>query len=577
MTNTTLPLLDDAHQRLERIEQLAGVGWFEVDAERNLTAVSTELERITGFAATEVIGKPCISLIRCRECLQGCGVFRDGRVENARLAVFTKDGDEIEVVRSGELIRDIDGTVTGAIESVRRVDDRSSTAFSTEQIETLLGSLGRMFLIADASHRVMSGSAALADLLGRAPSDLAGLTLARLFGDALFGEDGSLRAAAEAGERREGWAATLLAADGRRVPVSISIGPIALGTHCGGQGARTAIMIRPAAGPAHADDVPSFEGIVGRSAPMQRIFRLIELLHDNDATILITGESGTGKEVVARALHARSGRSGPFVAVNCAALPADLLESELFGHVRGAFTGAVRDHPGRFEVADGGTLFLDEIGDVPPQLQVKLLRVLQDHAFERVGDTRTRRVDVRVIAATNVDLANAVAAGRFREDLFYRLRVVPIHVPALRDRREDLTLLIPHLLGRIGQRRGRSLRLAPAALDALVSWDWPGNVRELENALEYATALCEGQTIHPEHLPAGIGSDARSVRALAASTPRSTPPGAATLASISPDEQAELVRIRQALAEARYRRDDAARLLGMSRTTLWRKMKFYRL
>lgn len=577
MTLEAVGLARPADSRLAHVERLAGVGWFEVDADRTLTAVSPELERITGFTADEVVGKPCISLIRCRECLRGCGVFRNGRVEDARLTVFRKDGTEVDVVRSGEAIRDEHGEVTGAIETIRGADP-GELGRPGAQVETLLGSLGRLFIIADGGHRVMSASASLAEALGMSAEALAGTPLERLFGAALFGDRGALRSAADAGERREGWAATLEGTGGRRVPVSVSIGPIPTGTHCGQSGARTAIMMRPASAAGPLDDVPSFEGIVGRSAPMQRIFRLIELLHDNDATILVTGESGTGKEVVARALHARSGRHGPFVAVNCAALPADLLESELFGHVRGAFTGALRDRAGRFEVADGGTLFLDEIGDVPAALQVKLLRVLQDRSFERVGDTRTRKVDVRVIAATHVDLAEAVALGRFREDLFYRLRVVPIHVPPLRERRDDLTLLIPHLLNRIGQRRGRALRLAPAALEALVSWDWPGNVRELENALEYATALCEGQTIHVEHLPAGIGPGGRERPAPARPvTPLPVAAVPAAVLDLSPAEHAESIRIREALARARYRRDETAALLGMSRTTLWRKMKQYRL
>jgi len=560
----------------ETIANLAGIGWFQVDADRTVIAVSPELERMTGFPADEVLGKPCISLIRCRECLRGCGVFRNGRVEDARLTVFRKDGVEVDVVRSGEVTRDAGGQVTGAVETVRLLDQGRSV-HPTEQVETLLGSLGRMFIISDDAHRVMTGSSTLAGLLGVPLESLTGLPLARIFGDALFGPRGTLSHALESQARHEGLAAELTAADGRRIPVSISIGPIAEGTHCGDAGARGAIIIRRADGAAHADEVPSFEGIVGRSAPMQRIFRLIELLNDNDATILITGESGTGKEMVARALHAQSGRRGPFVAVNCAALPAELLESELFGHVRGAFTGAVRDRAGRFELADSGTLFLDEIGDMPPVLQVKLLRVLQDHAFERVGDSRTHKVDVRVIAATHVDLAAAVAAGRFREDLFYRLRVVPIHVPPLRERRDDLTLLIPHLLGRIGQRRGRALRLSPAALEALVAWDWPGNVRELENALEYATALCDGQTIHVEHLPPGIAIDGSGGSHRGTDTGHGPDRAMSVGVAESAEEQAEAIRIRDALERTHYRRDEAARVVGMSRTTLWRKMKQYRL
>ena len=554
------------------IADLAGVGWFEVDEDRQLTAVSPELERITGFRADEVIGKPCISLIRCRECLQGCGVFRNGRIQDTALRLFHKDGHEIDVVRSGEAMYDGAGRITGAIETVRLTDGPSTAP--SDQLETLLGSLGRSFIIADGELRTLSASAALASTLGIEREALMGLPLTRIFGDELFGESGALRDAIASHDRREGLRAELRTVDGRRLPVSISVGPIAETTHCGSAGARLAIMIRESDAESHDDDSASFEGIVGRSPAMQRIFRLIELLHDNDATVLVTGESGTGKEMVARALHARSSRRGPFVAVNCAALPAELLESELFGHVRGAFTGAVRDRPGRFEVAEGGTIFLDEIGDMPPALQAKLLRVLQDHAFERVGESVTRRVDVRVIAATHIDLARAVSEKRFREDLFYRLRVVPIHVPPLRERRDDLTFLIPHLLQRIGTRRGRALQLAPAALQALVAAPWPGNIRELENALEYATALCGGQTIHPEHLPPEMGAPRRD----AAGNPSPVAADAAAIElPLSIDEQSERARLRDALAHAHYRRDEAALSLGMSRTTLWRKMKQYRL
>ncbi|MFN8580399.1 MAG: sigma 54-interacting transcriptional regulator [Gemmatimonadaceae bacterium] len=549
------------------IAGLAGVGWFQVDAERNIIAVSPELEKMSGFDATEVLGKPCISLIRCRECLRGCGLFRHGGINDAKLRIYRKDGTEVDVGRSGTVVRNELGEIVGGIETVRLIGEASNNP--SEQLETLLGSLGRMFIISDGESHVMSASSSLAQLLGFANGQLVGVSLSRIFGAAWTAERSALRQAVDSQTRREGLAGELTAADGRRIPVSLSVGPISEASHCGSTGARSAIMIRPSDGVVHSDEVPSFEGIVGKSANMQRIFRLIELLNENDATVLVTGESGTGKEMVARALHARSGRRGPFVAVNCAALPSELLESELFGHVRGAFTGAVRDRAGRFELADGGTLFLDEIGDMPPALQVKLLRVLQDHTFERVGDSRTQRVDVRVIAATHIDLAQAVAAGRFREDLFYRLRVVPIHVPPLRERRDDLTLLIPYLLGRIGQRRGRALRLAPPALEALVAWDWPGNVRELENALEYATALCDGQTVHLEHLPAGLVQEQRGNAA--------HENGNSAGPSLSAEEQAELIRIREALERARYRRDDAAREIGMSRTTLWRKMKQYRL
>jgi transcriptional regulator with GAF, ATPase, and Fis domain len=292
-------------------------------------------------------------------------------------------------------------------------------------------------------------------------------------------------------------------------------------------------------------------------------------------TVLLSGESGTGKEVLGRAIHARSlRRDGPFVAVNCAALPGDLLESELFGHVRGAFTGAVRDRAGRFEVAARGTLFLDEAGDLPLHLQVKLLRVLQERTFERVGENRTREADVRIVAATNRDLRRAVEEGTFREDLYYRLRVFPIEIPPLRERRADIEPLARYLLGRVAARQGRALRFSPEALRALLAYSWPGNVRELENALEFAVAVVRGQTLQPEDLPpevlqagglpAGAGRLLRERRAAAFPKPGD---------GHGEGRTEERARINSALHEHRWSRAATAQALGMSRTTLWRKMR----
>ncbi|MCL7972492.1 MAG: sigma 54-interacting transcriptional regulator [marine benthic group bacterium] len=456
---------------------------------------------------------------------------------------------------------------------------------------------GRAFVTADADLATLTFSDSLPELLGISPDELLGRPLDSLFSGGLFAADGPGARAVLAGERREGWRAFLEPVSGPEIPVSLSIGPVDPSDACGGLNARVIVMIRPEE--LEEREVPSFGGIVSRSASMQRIFRIIELLRDNDSTVLITGESGTGKELVARALHTTSHRSeGPFVAVNCAAIPSELLESELFGHVRGAFTGAVRDRAGRFELADGGTLFLDEIGDLALGLQAKILRFLQEHTFERVGDTRTRRVDVRVIAATHVDLVRAVAERRFREDLYYRLRVVPIEIPPLRDRREDLELLIRYFLDRIGRDRSRSLRLAPSASRALLTYSWPGNVRELQNALEYATTVCEGQTIHIRDLPSEVGRYGGDGRAQPQSPPQANDLLAAATAApapltedqtgygaedplsrlgLSPSERSEAEGILRELEAARYHRGLAAERLGMSRTTLWRKMKQYRL
>ena len=304
------------------------------------------------------------------------------------------------------------------------------------------------------------------------------------------------------------------------------------------------------------------ENIVGRSRVMQEVFGRIVRVAPTDATVLVTGESGTGKELVARAIHANSRRADrPFVTVNCAALSEQLLESELFGHVRGAFTGAVSSRKGLLEEAHGGTFFFDEIAETPPSFQAKLLRAIQEGEIRRVGDNRAIRVDVRVVAATNRDLKKEIAEGRFREDLYYRLNVVRFRLPPLRERREDIPLLADHFLARYGRKMGRRVQLGEGVLEWLMQYDFPGNVRELENLMEQGVALAvDGvvrlEDILPDDSPeTGFGSDAE---------PR-------TLQAIV--EEAEQKAIERVLREVGGNRERAAELLGVSSTTLWRKMR----
>jgi DNA-binding NtrC family response regulator len=303
----------------------------------------------------------------------------------------------------------------------------------------------------------------------------------------------------------------------------------------------------------------SFAGIIGRDAQMQDVFSLIRDVADSSVSILIQGESGTGKELVAAAIHNEGPRAGkPFLAVNCGALPEGLLESELFGHVRGSFTGAIRDKKGRFELADGGTLFLDEIGDISAAMQMRLLRVLQEGVIQRVGSETTIHVDVRVISATHRDLQREIAAGRFREDLFYRLNVVPIWLPPLRERLADIPLLVDHLLARFLVEMGRTgqVRVSPEAMDALLAHDWPGNVRELQNWLQYALVKCRGTEIRPEHLPPARVHARRM--------------DAEPTAPASAHAELTLERVLAALKNANGNRRDAALALGVGRATLYR-------
>ncbi len=350
-----------------------------------------------------------------------------------------------------------------------------------------------------------------------------------------------------------------------------------------------------------------FNQIIGASAKMQEVFKLIERVADTDSTILILGESGTGKELVARALHFNSRRQfAPFVPVNCSALPENLLESELFGHRKGSFTGAINDKKGLFQEADGGTIFLDEIGSMPPLLQSRLLRVLQDHEVRRVGDNAPFYVNVRVLAATNEELERRIKAGTFREDLYYRLNVIPISLPSLRERQEDIPLLAAHFLKkRVHPRNGRSYQVTRQAMAALCNYEWPGNVREMENVIERACALCEENVIQLDDLPAAIRErvgdgiapePAPAPAATAAATPRPqsvsadaiyplpASPATKSVSGSSSGEargfetlkdflrEQEVNYLQRVLAYTGGDKEKAADLLGVSLATLYRKL-----
>lgn len=304
-----------------------------------------------------------------------------------------------------------------------------------------------------------------------------------------------------------------------------------------------------------------FENIVGRSRRMREIFSLLPAVANSKTSVLISGESGTGKELIAYAIHANSPRRDkPFIVVNCAALSEGILESELFGHVKGAFTGAFYDKLGRFELAHGGTVFLDEIGEVSLATQVKLLRVLEKEEFERVGGNKTIKVDVRVVAATNRDLGKAVKKGTFREDFYYRVHVFPIELPPLRERREDIPLLVQHFLEKFNRELSKKIRqVSPETLQVLKTYAYPGNIRELQNILEHAFVCCEGEVIRLDHLPKDIQEEHRPL-----------PNDPVTLGSLRGLERETILKV---LEKNGWRYKSASEQLGISRSTLWRKLR----
>ena len=313
-----------------------------------------------------------------------------------------------------------------------------------------------------------------------------------------------------------------------------------------------------------------FESILAKSQEMQDVFRTISKIADYKTTVLVTGESGVGKELVARALHARSSRKNmPFVAINCGAIPENLLESELFGHRKGAFTDANADRRGLFEEATGGTLLLDEIGELPLSLPVKLLRVLQEETIRRLGDTKDAKVDVRIVAATHRDLAAEVKAGRFREDLYYRINVLPVHIPPLRGRKDDIPLLVDHFVTRNNARLGTHIRgVSPEARKLLIEYPWPGNVRELENTIERAMVLAEGEVLDANDLPERLRESLDPVQAQLATGELSIKKTSAAI---------EEILIRRALQKTKGNRTRAAEVLEISHRALLYKIKDYKI
>ncbi len=432
-------------------------GVFLVDPSGRIVMVNDAMARLTGFSREELTGKSC-KMFDCDACEssrrrsggQWCELFAGRPARPRRCLIVRKDGLRVPVFKNQSLIRDAEGKVIGAVESVMDLSE-------LDRLEGKVGELSRLL-----------------------------------------------------------------------------------------------------------DEPGSFHGLVGRSPAMQRLFELLGKAALSGLPVLLLGESGTGKELAARAIHDLGARrDGPFVQLNCAALNESLLESELFGHARGAFTGAHRARRGRFEEAHGGDIFLDELGDAPLSIQTKLLRVLETKTIERVGENRPVPVDVRLIAATHQDLPALIAQGRFRQDFYFRVSVIPVELPPLRARMEDLPLLAAHFLRQIAQRTARpEAQVSPEAMRALMGHSWPGNVRELKSALEYAAMLAGSGRIEPGHLPAQFLGAARACPEPAAPVPPRR----------GEDEKAALV---EALREAGGNKSRAARILGVTRLTVANRMRKY--
>jgi len=569
MTGENVNQLSD-HEILHLVD-----GVMVLDPKGTVVAFSEGAERITGFPASEVIGKACRDVFRSNNCDVSCPARRTLEagvvLSNCRCHIHTRDDDVIEIAVNTSPLRGSDGAAVGSVVVFRNLNEmmEMATELSREVVrekersEAIINSIADGVFTLSPDMAVTSFNKSAERITGYSAEDVLGRSCKSVFKSKGCDEICPVRRMLLTGKPLSGIEMEITAKDGSKVPVSMStavlldeMGEVTGAVETFRDLSRVKILTDQLKGRY------SFRNIIGKSHGMQEIYNLIQSVARTNVTVLIQGDTGTGKELVARAVHYESPRANkPFVVVNCAALPESLLESELFGHVRGAFTGAVSDRKGRFDLADGGTIFLDEIADISQAIQVKLLRVLENKQFERVGDSRTREVDVRLVFASNKNLKELAAAGEFRQDLYYRINVVTVNLPPLRERDEDIPLLVDHFMERFREETGKPVEaLSQDAMDLMIDYPWPGNVRELENAIGHAFVHCAGGTICPEHLPQDL------LGTLGAGG------GPVMLGSLEDIEKEAIVDM---LRRCKGNRSLTARRLGIGRSSLWRKLKKY--
>jgi PAS domain S-box-containing protein len=551
-----------------------------LDHDGRIVAFSEGAERITGYASSEVIGETCRDIFRSSRCGDACPaektVASGIALSNCRCSILTREDSEIEISLNTSPLKGTGGDTVGVVVVFRNLNEMVEmmgrlTELSREMMrekersEAIVNSIADGVITVSKDLLITSFNRSAEEVTGFSAEEVTGKACRNIFRSRACEEGCPVRETIRTGEPATGVEVEILARDGSRIPVSMNTALLKdeNGEVTGAvESFRDLSRVRKLTEELRGKY--SFRNIIGRSPEIQQVFSLVRSVAATNVTVLIQGETGTGKELVARAIHYESPRGEKrFVAVNCAALPETLLESELFGHVKGAFTGATSDRKGRFDLADGGTLFLDEIAEIGYETQAKLLRVLENREFESVGDSATRRVDVRLICATNKNLRERIRDGRFREDLYYRINVVTIDLPPLRDRSGDIQLLIEHFVDKLGKETGKTIAgISPDAMDLLIDYAWPGNVREMENAIGHAFVHCRGGALLPEHLPPDITGGIPHITH-------------AALGAISSVDQMERALIEETLKKTDGNRTRAARRLGMSRSSLWRKIKKY--
>ncbi|MBI5097912.1 MAG: sigma 54-interacting transcriptional regulator [Nitrospirae bacterium] len=561
-------------------------GIVVIGLDRKILFINSMAKALIGLQSEIVEGMSCNKVMNTDLCSKSCPLdCSDNNISCSQAAYFMninlhkKDETSIPLCLNVAPLKDAEGNVIGIIENFRPMSEaikaiesleKSNVVLAQEKnkIASIINSLADGVFTVDRELRIISFNKGMENLTGLKESDVIGRACREILHADNCTGNCPFSYTLKNGYGLANIMERIAGKDGNVIPVLISTAFL----KDGAQDIGLIATIRDASEieklKKEINDRYSFSNIIGKSVPIQQIFELIEALGDTDCAVLIEGESGTGKELVARAIHHESyRRNKPFVKVNCSAIVEGLFESELFGHVKGAFTGAIKDKIGKFELADGGTIFLDEIGEMPMSLQSKLLRVIQDKEFEKVGDTKTVKVDVRVIAATNRNLKDEIKTSNFREDLYYRLCIVPIKMPPLRERKEDIPLLINHFLEKCSLKipnRPKIIEVTPTALSAFIDHNWPGNVRELENAIEHAYIRSKTNRIDNESLPHSItGNSLKEI--------------SNNIVEGMGGEETERLQIKALLKKYNGNKTKVAKDLGLSRTTLWRKFRKHNL
>ena len=563
------------YRQLGDIFDFFSMGVMVVSPERKIISLNQSAEIITGYSASELVGKTCTDNLLNSLCSGTCSYLE--AVENNRktgsmdIEVTGQDNETRSITRIVSPVYGAGNSPQGCIEIFQ---DHSALKDLLERVrhddrrlKLILDNLDIGVLTVDRGGHIAFFNNTAENITGFSRGDVLGKSCRMVLGDTGSPGMSLLYETIADGRARSSSEGELKTRDGQIIPVHANF--MALknedGRIVGGLATLTDLSLKYQFN-SEIKGRYTFYDMVGKDPAIQQIFEIIPVVATSDATILIEGPTGTGKDVLAKVIHNASGRAeNPLVKVNCAALPDNLLESEMFGYVKGAFTGADHDKPGRFQDADKGTIFLDEIGDLPLSLQAKLLRVLEDREFYPLGSRKTTRVDVRIISATNQNLAQLVKERRFREDLYYRLNVMRLELPPLKERRADIPLLISHILKRLRViRESRVKNFSNEAMDVLLNYDFPGNVRELENIIEHAMIVCQGETIDRHHLPLSLQKDITSSMAAHHTAP--------TTDAVETSEKKLLLDMLQKYS---WNKGKTAAALNINRTTLWRKIKRY--